>query len=254
MEIVIIEDEKLTAEDLADVLGEIDPDIRIRKFVHSVKQGIAYFSTAPAPDLVFCDIQLGDGLSFEIFDHVDVKAPVIFCTAYDEYAIDAFRTNGIAYILKPFSKESVTTALDKYRNLTQVLSGGAQTEVIRRLYEERAPKAESILVYRKERIIPVKLSEVALLYIEHQQTYLLGFDGKSHPVNKTLDQLEELCGDRFFRASRQHLVNRDAVKDAAHHLSRRFSVVLKVPYEGQITVSKEKLTAFLDWLTQSRMQ
>src|SRR5690554_3589228 len=250
MKIVIIEDEKLTAKDLEDMILEVAPSSQIVATLYSVKQAVAYLGKNPAPDLIFSDIQLGDGLSFDIFNEVKVNTPIVFCTAYDEYALKAFRLNGIDYMLKPFTQEAVKGALDKYDELSQVFSsGGVAMEEIQRLLTEIKPaKSSSVLVNHKEKIIPIKVDDIAVFYIHNQVTYLMTFEGKSYFLNKTLDQIEELCGEKFFRASRQFLVNRDAISNASHHLSRKFSVTLKIPFEHQITVSREKLNDFLEWL------
>jgi two-component system response regulator LytT len=252
MKIVIIEDEKLTAKDLEDVILEVAPSCQVVAILHSVKQAVAYLGKNPAPDLIFSDIQLGDGLSFDIFNQVKINTPIIFCTAYDEYALKAFRLNGIDYMLKPFTQEAVKAALDKYEELSQVFSGESTAieEVQRILNELKPAKSSSVLVNRKEKIIPIKVDDIAVFYIHNQVTYLMTFEGKSYFLNKTLDQLEQLCGEPFFRASRQFLINREAVSNASHHLSRKFSVTLKIPFEHQITVSREKLNDFLEWLAR----
>jgi len=253
MKIVIIEDEKLTAKDLEDVILEIAPSFQIVATLYSVKQGIEYFRQNPNPDLIFSDIQLGDGLSFDIFSAVETKTPIVFCTAYDEYALQAFRLNGIDYVLKPFTTEAISAALDKYKGLSKVFAENTGTAIgeIQRLLSEMKPvKSSSILVNHKEKIIPIKLDDIAVFYIRNQATYLMNFDGKSYFLNKTLDQIEQICGEGFFRANRQFLVNRAAVNDASHHLSRKFSIRLKIPFEHHITVSREKLSDFLEWLAR----
>ncbi|MFC3196501.1 LytR/AlgR family response regulator transcription factor [Parapedobacter deserti] len=252
MNIVIIEDEKLTAKDLEDVILEVAPSSNIVAALHSVKQGIDYFRQHPFPDLIFSDIQLGDGLSFDIFHAVEISTPIVFCTAYDEYALQAFRLNGVDYVLKPFTPEAVKAALDKYNGLSNAFSGSGNAILeIQRLLDEMKPaKSSSILVNHKEKIIPVKVDDIAVFYIENQVTYLTNFAGKTYFLNKTLDQIEQMCGKKFFRANRQFLINRDAVGDASHHLSRKFSVRLTIPFEHSITISKEKLSEFLAWLAQ----
>lgn len=250
MKIIIIEDEKLTAKDLEEMILEVAPSSQIVATLYSVKQAVAYLAKNPAPDLIFSDIQLGDGLSFDIFNQVKINTPIVFCTAYDEYALKAFRLNGIDYMLKPFTQEAVKAALDKYDELSQVFSGGgvAIEEIQRLLTEIKPAKSSSVLVNHKEKIIPIKMDDIAVFYIHNQVTYLMTFEGKSYFLNKTLDQIEQLCGEKFFRASRQFLVNRDAISNASHHLSRKFSVTLTIPFEHQITVSREKLNDFLEWL------
>src|SRR5690554_4353602 len=124
MKIVIIEDEKLTAKDLEDMILEAAPSSQIVATLYSVKQAVAYLGKNPAPNLIFSDIQLGDGLSFDIFSEVNINTPIVFCTAYDEYALKAFRLNGIDYMLKPFTQEAVKAALEKYDDLSQAFWGG----------------------------------------------------------------------------------------------------------------------------------
>ncbi len=250
MNIVIIEDEKLTAKDLEEVILEVAPSATIDAVLYSVKQAVNYLGKNPAPDLIFSDIQLGDGLSFDIFDTLAIKTPIVFCTAYDEYALHAFRLNGIDYVLKPFTQEAVKAALDKYKDLSEAFSGSTDSvSEIQRLLKEMKPTAStSILVNHREKIIPIKITDIAIFYIENQATRLLTLDGTVYYLNKTLDQLEQQCGDNFFRANRQFLINREAISDASHHLSRKFSVHLKVPFEHTITISRDKLKDFLEWL------
>ncbi len=252
MKIVIVEDEKFTADSLAETIYRVEPKAQIVTFLRSVDESKAYFKSNPSPNLIFSDIQLGDGLSFEIFEEVKVKSPIIFCTAHNEYLLNAFKTNGIDYILKPFTDKAIETAIDKYKNLTQILS--TNTELFgnfRKTFEEKSqPKASSILIYQKEKIIPIKLEHIAMFYIKDLVVWLQPFVGKAVVVDKTLDALEQQCGDLFFRANRQYLINKNAVKDASHNLSRKFIITLTIPYNDIITTSKEKLTLFKEWLSR----
>lgn len=218
MKIVIIEDEKLTAEDLADVILKLQPDAQLVAFLRSVKEAVEYFERGPVPDLIFSDIQLGDGVSFDVFKTVNVAAPIIFCTAYDEYAMNAFKTNGIDYILKPFTEVSIAQALNKYHSLRRGFSPERITydAIFDHFVSKMPPKTSSILVSYKDKIIPVKTDHIALFYIANEETSLLTFDHKTYVLNKNLEELEKLSGDDFFRVNRQYLVNRKAVKDAAH--------------------------------------
>jgi DNA-binding LytR/AlgR family response regulator len=159
MRIVIIEDERLTAEDLSDTVLSIKPDAEIVTLLFSVKEAVNYFQINDKPDLIFSDIQLGDGLSFEIFKTIQINTPVIFCTAYDEYALTAFKANGIDYILKPFTRNALENALNKYTELKRNFSKDLQGyEEIARLFENRNKStATSVLVYVKDKIVPVSL-------------------------------------------------------------------------------------------------
>lgn len=250
MKVALIEDERLTAEDLRDVLLHVRPGIEVTAILASVKESVAYFRTHPAPDLIFSDIQLGDGLSFEIFQQVDLAAPVVFCTAYNEYALNAFQANGIHYILKPFDRQAIADALNKYDGLKASMGGNANAlKDLQALFSKATTTGpSSLLVYRKDRIIPVKLDDIALFYIRDGVTRLSTFDGGSHSVDKTLGELEPVVGPSFYRANRQFLVNKLAVDSVAQRLSRKATLVLTVPFPEPITISKEKITELLEWL------
>jgi two-component system, LytTR family, response regulator LytT len=251
MKVVIIEDEKLTASDLAETILMVEPAVQIVAVLNSVKEALAYFKKSNlVPDLLFSDIQLGDGLSFEIFNKIDCSFPVIFCTAYDEYALNAFKTNGIDYILKPFSEKTIFDAFEKYKTLKNSFSRPELNyDTIWELFKKPATKSGSVLVYHKDKIIPVKFDEIALFYIETEITFLITFDNTKYVVNKTLEELERLVSDQFYRANRQFLINRNAIKDASPYFSRKLSVSLTVPFGEKIFISKEKSGDFLDWLS-----
>ena len=206
MTIVIIEDEPIVADELELNIGKlISGPLDILKIM-SVKEGIEYFQEAKLPDLIFSDIQLGDGLSFEIFLACEISVPVIFCTAYDEYALDAFKANGIDYILKPFSRETLDAALQKYIRLKKSFSleQTPQMEALAKLMTGASlQRSASILVYHRDKIIPINMEEVAMFYLENEIVHLLTFSGKLYYLSKNLDELEKLSGTTFFRANRQ---------------------------------------------------
>jgi two-component system, LytTR family, response regulator LytT len=254
MKIVIIEDEILTAEDLADTIVKAEPASRITAILHSVKEAISYFNENEEPDLVFSDIQLGDGLSFEIFKTVPVAAPVIFCTAFDEYALNAFKANGIDYILKPFTKKTISEALRKYRELKHKFSRKISAyESMTELLERRNTRQDtSVLVYFKEKILPVSTSDIALFYIEKKDmTHFVTFDQKIHITNKPLEELERLAGPGFYRVNRRVLINRKAIRDASQFFHRKLLINLSIPFvpKEHITVSKLRVQGFLNWLS-----
>ncbi len=252
MNIVVIEDEKLTSDDLVEIIQELEPEAVVTGVLKSVSEGIAFFQSEPRADLIFSDIQLGDGLSFEIFKTVEINVPIIFCTAYDEYTLNAFKTNGIAYVLKPFTVSSIRLALEKFKTLQRAFAPSVvpYSDIIRLLGERAPQKVSSILVYYKDKIIPIRLEDVALFYIRNEITHLITFDKTTYLVNKTLDEVEKLGTGAFFRANRQYLVNRKAIADASSYLSRKFSLSLTIPFNDTITVSKEKMQSFLNWLAE----
>lgn len=252
MKIVIIEDERLTALDLSQKIQQVDSSVEIVAVLRSVKEGKEWFTLNRPPDLIFSDIQLGDGLSFEILE--DQLIPVIFCTAYDEYALSAFHSNGIDYILKPFSSDSVAAGLRKYRNLSKSILGelGNQYDSIRKLLSNiPAPKPSSLLIYYQDTIRPIQFEDIALFELVKGSVSLITFDRMKYYPGKSLDELEGQMGADFFRVNRQFLISRKAIVNASSIFSRKLTVTLSVPVQDSITISKEKTPVFLKWLTGS---
>lgn len=251
LNVVIIEDEKLTALDLVNTLRKIDADIKVEVILATVEEAVAYLQSNPHPDLVFSDIQLPDGLSFEIYKQVSLPVPVIFCTAYDQYALKAFEVNGIDYILKPFNKETVSRAIDKYR----LLKGDThdQSEIFDRFIQTLGQKSvrqnSSIIIYQGDKILPIEIDRIALFYLEENTVFAHTFEQKKHIVSQTLEELESLCGTSFFRVNRQFLVNRKAIKNASRYLNRKILVHLNIAYAPQILVGKLKTSQFIEWLS-----
>lgn len=252
MKIVIIEDERLTADDLMQTIRQADAAIEVVAVLKSVKESVAYFKQGIYPDLIFSDIQLGDGLSFEILK--DLSVPVIFCTAYDEYALNAFKVNGIDYLLKPFTLTSVKDSLLKFKNLTQHRQPDIlqQYDSIKKLFSETLKtNISSLLIRFKDTIFPLKLEDIALFYLEYDAVHLITFDKSVYQPGKSLEELEAMAGDSFFRVNRQYLVNRKAIVHASSLLSRKLSLKVSVPVKESITISKEKAPVFLQWLAGS---
>ena len=252
MRIVIIEDEKLTADDLAETIVQAGSENEIIAILQSVEEALSYFRSNPAPELIFSDIQLGDGLSFEVFSALQMNTPVIFCTAFDEYALNAFKANGIDYLLKPFTLTSVQAALTKFHHLRNAAPTQNETyfqSFIKEITTQYQPRQSAILVYYKDMILPVKVDDIALFYVENEITHLLTFENKVYYPKSNLDELEKITGSQFFRANRQCLLNRRSVVNASSYLSRKLSVAVSVPFNDIITVSKEKTPQFLSWLS-----
>lgn len=256
MKVIIIEDEKRTAKELATTLEAIDDQIEVVTILSSVEQAISYLQNNLDFDLIFSDIQLSDGLSFEIFNKIRLSVPVIFCTAYDKYALEAFNTNSIDYILKPFDQNSVAKALEKYHTLKSNFSSfnssldnllrtkGAASSTMQQAYT-------SIVISQGDKIIPIRTTEIALFVCEDDYVFALKFDLKRHLVSQSLEELESVCGDTFFRANRQYLINRKAIKEASRHFNRKIQVNLTFNYPNQILISRLKVTEFIEWLAQN---
>ena len=253
LKVVIIEDEKYTAKDLADTLKKIDHDIEIVTILSSVEQALEFFKAEDEFDLIFSDIQLPDGLSFDIFKAVKAKVPVIFCTAYDKYALDAFDSNGIDYLLKPFNKSSVSKALDKYTSLKANFKTPETSldKLMLKLEQQISRQSNSVIVYQGDKILPIETNQIALFYLEDGYVFALTFDSKKYILTQNLEELENSCGNIFFRANRQYLVNRKAIKDASRYLNRKILINLNVDHQEQILVGKLKVASFLQWLANN---
>lgn len=253
MKIIIIEDEILVAEELAASLLLINPDIEIIQVLSSVKEAVEYFTVNSQPDLIFSDIQLGDGLSFEIAKVITIKVPVIFCTAFDEYALDAFRANGIEYILKPFSIESLQNALQKFQNMQKVMAGNIAVKYERAmsaLEEKNKNRSNTLMVKYRDRLLPFTFDKIALFYLENEVTYLHAYSGKIYPLSDSLEELENKTKEKFFRMNRQFLVNRSAVVDAEDYFPRKLKINLLFYFNKDIIVSREKRSRFMEWFSQ----
>lgn len=264
MRIAIIEDEPMTAQDLAADLLQLRPGWQVVATWSSVWQVVERLPNTHGIDLIFSDIQLGDGTCFDAYSQVPPPAPVIFCTAFNQYALQAFQANGIGYLLKPHSREHLLAAIEKFErlrpqapdisallSLLQASTGSSSTVTAPPTPNPEPPKPKSLLVHHRDRIIPVPIADVALFYLHHEQTMLLRWDGSRHAVEEGLSDIEEMAGQDYFRASRQHLVHRRAILEAHQYFGRKLLLSLTVATDEQVTVSKEKVPGFLAWLRGS---
>lgn len=244
MRIVIIEDEPLTAEDLKDAILEVSPENTIEAILHSVQEAENYFLENTLPELLFCDIQLGDGSIFDLLNRVKIEAPIIFCTAYNEHTLQAFKLNGIEYILKPFSKEDVRQALNKYDRLRSSFQNRFDHT------QQGLSGRQTLLVHYRDSIIPLTCSEIGMIWISNQVTYVQTLNNKKFVLNKPLEELEQTLGRQFFRVNRMAIINKKLVREVTKQLTRKLSVYLDPGFKTdcKLTVSKTKATAFLNWL------
>lgn len=248
MNVLIIEDERLAAEKLSRLLKEITPDIKILDTLRSVEQSINWFASNPPPDLVFMDIQLEDGISFEIFENCKIKVPVIFTTAYDEYALKAFKVNSVDYLLKPIIVDDLKTALDKFHSLHRATPDFSGLEAIVRQLQPRTKERFLIRIGEHYRSVPI--TDINCFYILERSTFILTNAGKHYPVDYSLDKLEQLIDPAlFFRVSRNFIINFYAINDIIAYSSSRLKVVL-IDRVGQedILVSRERVTVFKEWM------
>jgi len=253
MNILIIEDEKYTAKDLSKIILLLEPTANIVAMIETVQDGIEFLNSNKNIDLIFSDIQLGDGISFEIFEKIDLTIPIIFCTAFNEYALKAFETTGIDYVLKPFSKDAIKKALTKFKTITRAITDNQNDlqKVLSLLSAQMKPNhLPNIIVQQADKIIPISGSEIALFYIENAIVKAFLFDKKIMVVSYNLDELESKFSPQFFRINRQFLVNRKAVNEASQYFNRKLLVHTVFPFTEQILVPKDKVTDFLSWLAE----
>jgi DNA-binding LytR/AlgR family response regulator len=247
--VVIIEDEKIAIEKLKNILFEIAPDINFAAIITSVKEGITYFSGSPKQDLIFCDIHLTDGLSFEIFNRFQIDAPVIFTTAYDEFIMKAFDYNGIDYLLKPVNIQELSKALHKYKLLQQHFSN-TSSKLANLLEYINTPKKTRIIVKKGLENIAVKTEDIVLFYTENKIVYVIDKQKAKYIYDKNLSILEsELDSDIFFRANRKYVVNINFIKSYKSYEKVKLMVDLCVPdVPHQIVISQETAAEFKKWM------
>ena len=246
MKALLIEDETAAARNLAAVLREVAPGVQIVAPLESVAESIEWLRSNPQPDLLFMDIHLADGDSFRIFGAVEVTAPVIFTTAYDRYALEAFKVSSIDYLLKPINADDVRRALEKLRRLTS----GERLDYGSRVRSLAAQRQEEVFLVRvRDRIIPLQRDRIAYCYTSNEKVTACGFDGETYPLDKTLEALQALLPERdFFRANRQFIVARRAVKEIAVWFGSRLTLHLTVDTPERIVISKARVPEFKTWL------
>jgi len=254
MKAVIIEDENFASQALQALIREIDPSIEIVATLESIKESVEWFkfNSTSVPDLVFMDIHLADGPSFAIFDEVKITCPIIFTTAYDEYALKAFEVNSIDYLLKPISRENLERALDKYKNLT--VNPDNHVELINTLVTSLKKGVRNyksyFLVPEKDKLIPLATADIAYIYIDVKVVRAVTFSNKTYYLDQTLDELALLLNpDDFFRANRQYIISRKAVKDLSIWFGGKMIVNLTLPVPERITVSKLRAKNVKQWVS-----
>ena len=249
MKVLIIEDETAAARNLQSMLESIEPDIEVVGITESIIDTIDWFAENPIPDIVFMDIHIADGESFRIFDSVDITAPIIFTTAYDQYALEAFKVNSIDYLLKPLKEEDLHRAMDKWRRITHT-ERNEYRHRIDTMISEQHQRSDMFLVHVKDKIVPLQAADIAYFYTSNERVSAHLLDGTSLPMDKTLEALQSSLSEHdFFRANRQFIVARKAVKDISVWFGSRLSLNLTVEIPERIVISKARVPEFKRWLT-----
>jgi len=250
--VLIIEDEKPAADWLKQLISKHDPQILVLAVLDSVNGAVEWFQQHPVPDLVFMDIQLADGLSFEIFEQVKVQCPVIFTTAYEEYAIKAFKVNSLDYLLKPIAYNELEAAFQKFSDRVQNKRTAPVVtidllekvkEMLRKQYKTR------FVIKVGEHLKSITVEDILFFYSLEKATFLCTVDFKTYLVDYSLDRISEMVDERcFFRINRKYIISNQSIADIIFYSNSRLKIKLKKKDEESIIVSRDKVSAFKEWL------
>lgn len=250
MKVLIIEDEPHAAARLTDLVSKHIPTAQVLDILDTVKSAVAWFSKNGSPDLILMDIQLADGVSFEIFEKVKIDSPVIFTTAYDEYALKAFKVNSIDYLLKPIDEDEFVVAIKKHQSLkaddataSALTRIGSAMQMLTKKYKER------FVTKVGEHLKFIDISDILFIYSEDKVTFCRSADNRNHIIDYTLDQVEELLDPAlFFRINRKYIISIGAIVDMISHINSRIKLVLKGSTDQDIIVARERVQEFKTWL------
>jgi two-component system, LytTR family, response regulator LytT len=252
MKVIIIEDEKSNVLRLKKLLNELDPAIDIINCIESVEESINWFANNIHPDLVFMDIQLSDGLCFEIFSEINIDSPIIFITAYDEYALTAFKVNGIDYLLKPIDIKELDKSIKKYYNLKNKFekSTNNNIELLLKNFETKRTEYKSrFLVKHKNSYVSISITEISYFYVDKELTYMMTFDNHKYNLDQTLDKIAKLVDPKeYFRLNRQFLAGIKSIKSIDQYFNGRLKIKLNPEFPDEVLISREKATEFKNWL------
>ncbi|MDX8341487.1 LytTR family DNA-binding domain-containing protein [Draconibacterium sp. IB214405] len=254
MRVIIVEDELHNYRLLRGMVEKLRPDWQIVEWFESVKSSVAWLQSNPAPDIIFMDIQLTDGISFSIFDQVDVESMVIFTTAYDEYALRAFQVNSIDYLLKPIKEDKLRLAIEKFEHMVQANSKqGKDTpdykELLQAITSGEKRYRKRFLISGATSYFKLDIDDVAWFHTENRVTTAVTFKGKDHVIDLTIEKLEEqLDPDLFFRTNRSSIVNINAIRKFENHFGGKLILRLIPPFDEPITISRLKATEFKEWV------
>lgn len=251
MNTIIIEDEKPAAEKLLKAIEKTDPSIQVKAILDSIQASVQWLQQNPSPDLVFMDIELGDGLSFKIFEKIKFNSPVIFCTAYDEYWQEAFEHNSIDYLLKPVKQEKLEIALRKYDKLKQHFAANFQQLQQWHRHPSEMVYKKRFLVKRGLDYISVKAEEIAYFYAAHKLVCMVDNRNQKYILDQSLAEIEkQVDPSHFYRVNRKYLVHQNAIKKIKSYPKSKLQLELEPVISDDIIISQENVTAFKDWMGQ----
>ena len=252
MKAIVIEDEKRAASHLIRLIHEVDADIEVIAELQTINRSVEWFRGNPMPDVVFLDIHLADGSSLEIFKEINIESPIIFTTAYDEYALKAFGVNSIDYLLKPINKDDLKRALAKIKKLSNTQDSD-NSRLLKTLLETLTREShfkKALLVSYKDKLIPLATKDIAYFFTEYKIVNAVTFSGAKYVIDSTLEEIShQLAPDDFFRINRQYIISRQGVKDASIWFAGRLSLNLIVSTPEQLFVSRSNTNGFKKWLS-----
>ncbi len=252
MRALIIEDESAAAQNLRTILNTIEPSIEVVELCESVVESVEFLErSADSIDLIFMDIHLADGDAFKIFERVEVTTPIIFTTAYDQYAIKAFKVNSIDYLLKPINSDELREALSKLRRLSAA-EATVRNESLRSVARSGSKALTTLLIHFKDKIVPLKTNDIAYIYTSDERTHAKSLSGEIYPLDKSLDAIySTLDTEQFYRANRQFVVARHAIQDASVWFGNRLSLNLICDTPEKIIIPKARISEFKSWLSEA---
>jgi two-component system, LytTR family, response regulator LytT len=252
MKILIVEDEDLAVKKLEKTIRTVDPEIEIMGVTESIQSSVEWLQNHDQPDLIFMDIELADGQSFEIFNMTEVKSPVIFVTSYDEYALKAFKVNSVDYLLKPIQKDELELALNKYRKLTVNNPYGLNVESLVKELQSKLQTKEyrtRFLGKHLQKLVSVEVSDIAYFYSDGRLNFFKTLDNKRYLVDYLMDELEQMLDPRrYFRINRSFFVSIDSIEKIEDYFGFRLILQLKPTIDKEVIVSREKVSDFKKWM------
>lgn len=252
MKLLIIEDETTAFVALKKQLTEIMPNAEVEGPIQSIDEAIDYFNTNAMPSLVFMDIHLADGSSFAIFDSINITCPIIFTTAYDQYALKAFTVNSIDYLLKPIKNEELHRALDKFQNFSKHEINHEQVQKLISSIREKPTYKKYLLVPHLNKLVHVESEKIAFVYIDTLVVKMITISGEVYFIDNTIkDIYSQLDPQQFYRANRQQIINRSIIKDISTWFGNKVLVNLKISVPQKITISKGRAAEFKKWLANN---
>lgn len=251
MKVIIIEDEQPAALQLKKLLTQTDPSVSVIEIIDSVESSVKWLQTFPAPDAIFMDIQIADGLSFDIFNHVNIQSPVVFTTAFDQYAIKAFKVNAVDYLLKPIDEDELGEVLDKLKKKKTESLPFDNSMFLKNLLQDFTKKdyKERFLIKNGQNLTSIDVFDIAYFFSEDGINQFYVFSNKKHIVENTLDELESFLNPKdFFRINRKFIVSIKAIQKISPHFNSRLKLSLTPQYRDEILVARERVSDFKAWL------